>query len=65
MKLVDYLDQKGETEQEFADRSGTSQTTVNRVCLGGGCNIATASKICQSTGGSVRLEDLVPAGVTG
>jgi len=35
MRLEQYLDQRGESQNGFAKRSGVPQSIVNRICLGG------------------------------
>lgn len=72
MRLRDYLGQRGETQEDFADRSGISQQTVSKVCNGSACRIDTARRIIQASrqdpapcGGTVTYEDLVPESAAG
>ncbi len=73
MRLADYLDTRGESQEAFAKRAGVheptgrgiSQRTVSRIASGGSCNASTALAIIRATraepspdGGTVMLEDL-------
>ena len=68
MRLLDYLEARGEKQAAFARRCGVDQRTVNRICLGDGCSAATAHLVIKASreepapdGGTVTLEDLVDA----
>lgn len=73
MKLSDYLDAKGESQEAFAARATrhappgrtVSQRTISRIIGGTVCNAATALAIIKATrdeptddGATVTLEDL-------
>lgn len=59
MRLCKYLEQVGESQAEFAKRSGVGQATLSRIIAGGGTRLSTAMKISVATGGRVRLLDLL------
>lgn len=46
------------TQQQFADISGVSQSSVSRVCVGGICDPATALRIYEATEGAVTPNDI-------
>lgn len=65
MRLSQYLEARDESESAFARRSGVPQRTINRICMGSGCNVSTALVIIRAThahptpdDGTVSLEDL-------
>jgi hypothetical protein len=58
MRLVDYLEARGESQASFARRAEVKQSTLNQICLGAGCNALTALKIITASNDAVTLEDL-------
>lgn len=58
MDLRSYLDQQGETQESFSERSGVPQTTLSGIIQGRGCHARTAQRVIRATGGLVSLEDL-------
>lgn len=67
MRLSEYIQAVDGAEAAFARRAGIPQTTIHRICKGGGCNIETAHEIVRATharptpsGGVVTFEELVP-----
>jgi predicted transcriptional regulator len=65
MKLRDYLDARGESENAFAKRSGIPQRTINRIANGGECLAGTAIEVIRASmqepapgGGIVDLDSL-------
>jgi len=58
MKLERYLEARGETQADFARRTGMPQQTINTICQGRGTHAYSAYRIIKATGGKVRLIDL-------
>lgn len=57
MTLADYLERTGESQNEFARRSGVPQSVVNRICLGGDARGRNWALIANATSGKVTVED--------
>lgn len=60
MQLSAYLKQHSLTEAEFADRIGSTQQTVNRICRGTVPRRETLKRIVEETEGAVGWEDFNP-----
>lgn len=56
MTLAEYLERLGESQSEFARRSGVPQSVVNRICLGGDARGKNWALIAKATGGKVTAE---------
>jgi len=59
MKVIEYLEARGESQASFARRIGVKQSTLNQICLGAGCNADTANLIIIGSGYEVTLKDLI------
>lgn len=62
MRLCEYLEKTGESQSEFAKRSGVPQSVVNRVCLGGDARGRNWALISKATSGKVTAEAHFPSG---
>lgn len=60
MHLSTYLKQHDLTESEFAERIGSTQQTVNRICRGTIPRRETLKRIVEETAGAVGWEDFNP-----
>ena len=58
MLLRDFLRIQDISQADFSLRSGVSQSTIARVCVGFGCHSRQALRIVEATGGLVTLSDL-------
>jgi transcriptional regulator with XRE-family HTH domain len=53
MTLKAYLDAEQIRQADFAERVGTTQATISRICRGGGCSLRLAVRIAAESGGKV------------
>lgn len=56
MTLNDYLDRTGETQIDFAKRSGVAQSVLSRILAGGDARGRNWALISRATGGKVTPE---------
>ena len=60
VSLPEYLEEKGETYQAFADRIGRSRTIVYYWCIGQRSpNSISLDRIIKATGGRVEANDVL------
>lgn len=57
MRLSEYLGTTGETQMQFAKRSGVAQAVVCRICRGGDAQGKNWARIEKATDGKVRARD--------
>jgi transcriptional regulator with XRE-family HTH domain len=62
MRLIDYLKETGQSQQEFAAKIDARQATVSRWCDGSMMpRPAMMARIVAATGGAVTPADFYPA----
>lgn len=59
MKLARYLSKHKETVEAFAQRSGVSRATLQRIKQGGARSTRIIEKIVAASGGQVTASDLL------
>lgn len=57
MTLNEYLQRTGETQVEFAKRSGVAQAVISRIVSGGDARGRNWALISAATSGKVTAED--------
>lgn len=61
MRLGQYLEQTGQTQQAFASKVGLTQGRISQIVRGGTNDAKTARSIERATDGAVTLAELIPA----
>jgi predicted transcriptional regulator len=60
MRLEQYLDQRNETQVDFARRAGIPQSSVSRICTGKDVRGRLWARIIAATGSRVQPRDHFP-----